>query len=320
MLQYYQLSALPTHDANKCKQEWSEEGHLDLMRENSITKSIVSISSPGVHLVPGDDAASRTLARRCNEFASELSQRRPEQFAFWASLPLPNVPDSLAEITYAFDTLHAYGVAIETNHGGIYLGDAVFDSVFDELNRRAATVFIHPTTPCMNHSPLQDGDSHHHTAVSFLPQFPSPLMEFLFDTARAVLNLFASGTIQRCPNITFVIPHAGGTLPLLIQRFSAFATTLLRSDFDLSRDVIKETFKRQFYFDLAGFVFPDQIHAILRLVGPERLLYGSDYPFTPAPAVAKLIGAMSGGLLDIYPDESVRRAIYSRNAERLLHG
>ena len=145
-------------------------------------------------------------------------------------------------------------------------------------------------------------------------------MEFLFDTARAVLSLFASGTIHRCPNITFVIPHAGGTLPLLIQRFSTFATTFLRPEFDLSQDVIKETFKRQFYFDLAGFVFPDQIHAILRFVGSQNLLYGSDYPFTPAPLVANLVDVMRTGLLDVFPDENARKAIYSGNAERLLLG
>lgn len=313
------LSPFHTHKANKHEQEWSEEGHLKLMRDNSITKSIISISSPGVRLNHSDDAASRTLARRCNEYASELTKRRPEQFAFWASLPLPNVPDSLAEIAYAFDTLHAHGVAVETNHG-VYLGDPSLDAVFDELNKRAATVFIHPTTPCVSHSPLHDEDSHYHTAITFLPQFPNPLMEFLFDTARAVLNLFASGTIHRCPNITFVIPHAGGTLPLLIQRFSAFATAFLRLEFDLGQDIIRETFKKQFYFDLAGFVFPDQIHAILRFVGPQRLLYGSDYPFTPAPLVANLGGTMRSGLLDVFPDGSVRNAIYSGNAKRLLNG
>lgn len=67
-------------------------------------------------------------------------------------------------------------------------------------------------------------------------------------------------------------------------------------------------------------MFPDQIHAILRFVGSQRLLYGSDYPFTPAPLVANLVEAMRTGLLDVFPDESDREAIYSGNAERLLLG
>jgi predicted TIM-barrel fold metal-dependent hydrolase len=301
-------------------QEWSEESHLELMQDNSITKSRISISSPGVHLIPGDHALSHELARQCNDFAHDLVKRRPQEFGFWASLPLPDVEGSLEEISYASDVLHANGIAIETNYYGVYLGHPSLDAIFNELNRRKATLFIHPTTPCVKHPHSSRSGGRDHTAATPLSQFPSPLMEFLFDTTRALIKLFASGTIVRCPNITFVIPHAGGVLPSLVQRFSAFAGGIMHSEIDLSRRVIKETLERQFYFDLAGFPFPDQIHGLLRFVGPEKLLYGSDYPFTPRPVVARLAETMSIGLEDIFPDEPTRRGIYSGNARKLLSG
>jgi predicted TIM-barrel fold metal-dependent hydrolase len=292
---------------------WSEEAHVTMMEDLSITKSVLSISSPGVYLYPGDHEASRRLTRQCNEFAADIVRRRPDQFAFWAALPLPDVAGTLLEIPYALETLHAAGFALETNHHGTYLGDPIFDAVFTELNRRKATVFIHPTTPCIKHA-----GSHDHTAVTVLSQFPNPMFEFMFDTARAIINLFLSGTIKRCPDITFVIPHAGGAIPPVIERFCSFATDILGLEVETNSKIVKETFLRQFYFDLAGFPFPDQIHGLLRFVEPQKLLYGSDYPFTPAKGVAALAKKMHIGLEDLFSDDSVRRGVYAGNAKRLL--
>jgi predicted TIM-barrel fold metal-dependent hydrolase len=298
------------------KQAWSEDAHLDMMRDNSITKSILSISSPGVSLASNDRAFNRNLARQCNDFASSLVQRQSERFGFWASLPLPDVEGTLAEISYVIHSLNSTSFTMETNQHGTYLGDPSLDAVFNELNRVKATVFIHPTTPCFkNHG---DGTGHGHTAVTFLPQFPNPLMEFMFDTARCLISLFHSGTLARCPDITFVVPHAGGALSPVLQRFCTFATKMMRSELDLSARTVKETFRKQFYFDLAGTPFPDQIHGLLRIVGPERLLYGSDYPFTPAQMVAELREVMTLNLEELFKDKAVRQGIYSGNAKRLL--
>src|SRR5689334_2452781 len=107
-----------------------------MMRQANITKSILSITSPGTHLVPGDDALARNITRRCNEFAADLKRRHPDKFGFWASLPLPDVEGSLAEIEYALDTLNADGVAVLTNAHGVYLGDKILDPIFEALNYR----------------------------------------------------------------------------------------------------------------------------------------------------------------------------------------
>jgi len=295
-------------------QEWDEDTHLEFMRDAFISKSIISISSPGVSLYLGDKMSNSELARKCNNFADALMNRYPEKFGFWASLPLPDVEDSLAEIAYCTNHLKPAGFALETNHQGTYLGDPSLDPVFAELNRIKAKVFIHPTTPCCKHI----GDNDSYKPITFLPKFPNPMFEFMFDTARALINLFSSGTISRCPDITFVIPHAAGALPPILQRFSSISNMLMRSELDLSNKALKETFRKQFFFDLAGFPFPDQIHGLLRIVGPERLLYGSDYPFTPALGVKMLAVEMKGGLEEIFEDEAVREGIYKGNAERLL--
>lgn len=283
------------------------------MKELNISRSIISISSPGTYLIQSDDviarAAARKLTRQCNDYAAELSSEHPSSIGFWGSLPLPDVPGALEEIQYIFNDLRADGVTLKTNHHGIYLGDHSLGLVFDELNRRHAKVFIHPTTPCIR-------SSHGLASAATLPQFPSPMFEFMFDTARAVINLFMSGTIARCPNITFIIPHAGATIPPIIERFTSFAS-IIGGDKNLTSQVIKDTFAKQFYFDLAGFPFPDQILGLLRHVGAEKLLYGSDYPFTPDSVVKALARTMTVEMKSIWSEDE-RRAVRVGNARKLL--
>jgi predicted TIM-barrel fold metal-dependent hydrolase len=290
---------------------WTEEAHLHMMETTNITKSIISITSPGTHLVPNNNALARKLTRYCNEFASELKHRSPSKFGFWASLPMPDVPGSLDEITYALDTLHADGFTMETNHHGTYLGDKSLDPIFAELNRRKAIIFIHPTTPC-----LPNGGE---KAIP-LPQFPRPMFEFLFDTARAVMNLFLSGTVAACPNITFIVPHVGGALPPLINRFATIPTVLSLPGVDthVNPTWVKERLNSQFYFDTAGWAFPEQIQGLLPYVTVERMLYGSDFPYTPLKAVQVLSADHDKYLKDVFPERADQEALCTGNARKLL--
>ncbi|BCS23923.1 amidohydrolase family protein [Aspergillus puulaauensis] len=288
---------------------WSEEDHLKLMAQANITKSILSISSPGTYLVPGDDHQARFLSRECNKFAADLKRRHPDRFGFWAALPLPDVEGSLLELAYALDHLNADGVAVFTNSRGTYLGDESLDPVFQELNRRNATVFVHPTSPCM-----PDGQS----PAAPLTRYPNPMFEFFFDSARAVINLFLSETTANFTDITYIISHAGGALPPTIERFTSFASSILGLPFEINSDVVKEAFARQFYFDLAGFAFPDQVYGLLRYVDASRIVYGSDYPYTPASGVLSIANTINENIGEAFPRRKDRQAIFTGNAQRIL--
>jgi predicted TIM-barrel fold metal-dependent hydrolase len=282
-----------------------------MMLKANITKSILSITSPGTHLVPGDDALARKITRQCNEFAADLKRRHPDKFGFWASLPLPDVDGSLAEIGYALDTLKADGVAVLTNVHGFYLGNAVLDPIFEALNKRNATIFIHPTSPC-----IQNGNMSQ--PVAPLTQYPNPMFEFFFDTARAVINMFVSGTIDRSPNVTIILSHAGGAVTPLVDRFTQFATSILGLPVQISTESVKKAFQSQFFFDLAGFVFPDQIQGLLSYVDESRILYGSDYPYTPEAGVLGLAEVMNQEVPQVFKGLGAQKAIYKGNAINIL--
>lgn len=278
------------------------------MDKLNIKQSILSITSPGTHLKAGDFELARQVTRETNDEVARICSRFPERFKFFASLPLPNVEGSLREIDRALD-LGACGFALMTNAQGYYLGDSRFDPVFAKLNERNALIFMHPTQCCSLENPEADWP---------LAQYPAPIMEYFFDTTRAVVNLLLSGTVTKYGNLTFLVSHCGATLPPLVERFSTFSTRLLKDSASLSSEQAKELFRTRFYFDLAGMPFPDQIHGFLRMSDPSRLLYGSDYPYTPDKFVEELSQTMDQNLQDLF-DEGTREKIYSGNAKGLLN-
>ncbi|KAK4979548.1 hypothetical protein LTR66_010451 [Elasticomyces elasticus] len=299
--------------------EWSPEVHLALMSRIGISRSILSISTPGVHLDYSDPRHAVQLARQCNAYAAKLKHDHPEKFGFWAALPLPNIEGALDEISQALEE-GADGFCLMTNYHGHYLGDKTFDSVFKALNERKATIFIHPTTPCMACSPDDIANGVPPIkAAPFSGRYPNPMLEFFFDTARVVANLFLSGTVSRYRDITIILPHLGGASTPLLSRFAGFSTLVPGPWIGVGEDELRELLNKRFYFDLAGFPFPSQIVGLVKGagVGPDRLLYGSDFPYAKADGVAMLADTMDQGVKEMFSEEEVKN-IYGENARRLL--
>jgi predicted TIM-barrel fold metal-dependent hydrolase len=298
-------------DGMKAVPTWSEEEHLAMMDSLNIAKAYLSITSPGTHLVQGDHVLARRITRECNEAAASFKKRLPDRIGFFASTPLPDVAGTLEEIDVAFDKhgggLDADGVVLETNHHGVYLGDPEFEAVMAALNEKKAVVFIHPTTPCFSNG---------HAATP-LPKYPQPMLEFFFETARAAANLFLTGTVSRYPNITYILSHCGGALPPMIRRICGAGRIMGLAD-DVTPEKVKGQLNSQFYFDTAGWPFPEQIHGLLQHVTPERILYGTDFPWTPIGFVTELSQDHDRYIPATFPDRKDQEDICFRNARRLL--
>jgi 6-methylsalicylate decarboxylase len=269
--------------------QWSADGALAMMDRVGIATGMLSVSSPGIHF--GNDARARSLARSVNEFAARTIGEHRGRFGGFASLPLPDVDGALQEIAYALDTLKLDGVVMLTNFNGVYLGDKRLDPVFDELNRRGAVVFIHPTSPiCWQQSALG---------------YPRPMIEFTFDSTRAVVNLIFSGTTTRCPKVRFIVPHAGGTLPFLARRIAMFTRGLTAGGTPIG----VEEHLRRLYYDLAGSPGSNALAPLLEMTERTHILYGSDYVHTPEAVVsAHLNELLSSKLLSADDFRAIARS------------
>jgi predicted TIM-barrel fold metal-dependent hydrolase len=255
---------------------WSTADHLAAADELGIATTMLSISSPG--LLVSDDARDAVgLARRINEQGADLVRDHPRRFGLFASLPLPDVDAALTELTRAYDDLGVDGVSLLTNYAGQYLGDARLEPLFAELSRRRAVVALHPTSPAG------------WELVSFGRSRGT--VEFMFDTARAVFNLILSGTLDRHPGVTLIVPHGGGVIPLLAERVDRS-----REFGEPSRVDVFAALAGLLY-DLAGGVVPRQLPALLSIAAPTQLVFGSDFPFSPLSFVASAANAVASAPL-----------------------
>ena len=280
--------------------DWSIADHEQLMVETGVRRALLSISSPGVYF--GDQDAAVSLSRHVNEYAAAVSREKPSKFGFFASLPLPDVEAATDEAAYAIDTLGAAGVVLLTNTAGRYLGDPALNSLWDLLDRRQAVAFVHPTSPP--------------NAAAIKLDLPRPMLEFMFETTRTVTDVMVAGVVDRYPGVRFVIPHCGAALPILADRIELIRGMLSASMGRPAGPSSTREQLRQFWFDLAGTPLPAQAAAITAAVGSDRILYGSDCCWTPAPMVVNQVSALDAGASAVLGSDW--RELTTANAERLL--
>jgi predicted TIM-barrel fold metal-dependent hydrolase len=289
-------AGLSRPDGIKAVPPWSAEEALATMDRLEVTRSYVSISSPGVHF--GDDAAAAALARRCNEEAAELAVRHPLRFGWFASVPLPDADAAVVEAEHALHRLGADGIVVETNARGQYLGDPALEPLYALAAARRVPVFVHPTTPF----------EAEHLALGY----PRPMLEFLFETTRSITDLVLSGVLARHPELRVIVPHAGAALPILANRIELLLPILAEGG--ATPPSMREAL-RSLHFDLAGAPVRELLDALLSVADPDRIHYGSDYPFTPPDACVRLAERLDA--TDQLTPE-LRSKIDSSNAEALF--
>jgi len=272
---------------------WSREQDIEAMDKSGVTASILSLpSTPGTWF-DGDAQNAHDMARLCGDFAAEMVREKPGRYGLFAPLSMLNVDATLKEIEYAFDTLKADGVNLQTNYGDKWLGDPSYQPILEELNRRKAVVFVHPlVASCCGR--LSIG--------AF-----SAVIEVPHDTTRTIVSLLLSGTFTRMRDIKWLFSHAGGTIPMLAGRIEAFFDRAGNLD-RFAPDGIEAEFRR-LYYDTANATHPAAIAALTSLIPMSQITYGSDYPYFPLDQIENLRRNLPS------PDVA---AISSGNALRLL--
>ena len=287
---------------------WNANKALKVMNKYGISKSILSISAPGVYFKDKNLELAKDLSRQTNEICTRLIEDHPDKFGAFATLPLPDVDASIEELKYALKKLKLDGVVLLTNYDGFYLGDPLFDKLFIELNRQKAVVFIHPATP--------PGFEQSHLG------FPEAMMDVCFDTTRTTFSMIINGVTKRYPDIRFILSHAGGTVPYTAARLSILSSLFeglggagpyiaeganifthlipkLKEDFP---DQLKlylnfkenmpegpKVYLKKFYYDTALSASPHAFACLQTLVDTTQIVFGSDYIWATEPAVPATI-------------------------------
>jgi len=264
---------------------WTPEAAVRFMDKFGIQAQVVSLSEPGLRFLPDADSRHQ-MARQINDYIRQSLIGAPaysnlyRRFGGFASLPLGRADDpqevalSAQEALRALNVLGLDGVGLYSNYNGIYLGDPRLDPLMRTLDNLGAMVFIHPVAP-----PAGPDLS--------IPNF---VLEFPFETTRAVTNMLYKGIFLRYPNIRWLLPHAGGTIPFLSYRSALLALNL---------DPRRSSYAKLF-FDTALSAAPPAMAAVRQITEVSHVLLGTDYPYSQLTYALKLPGDPNPELNDSF--------------------
>lgn len=277
---------------------WDLDASLHAMDSAGIGTAVVTAATPVPRYRSRDQHRESLIV--AYEAMAGLVARAPGRFAFFAPLPLDDLELAAWSARYGRDAGAVGMNAMTRDSRGTYLGDPVFDALLSELDTVPTVINLHPTE-LPGSSPLNPA----------LPGVPSFLCDYPLDTTRAAVNMTVHRTLERFPNLSFILPHGGGFLPYIASRFG-FGGSYLDPTVEPAR---VEDYLRRFYYDTAAPMSPASTPTLLAATDPARILYGSDWPAVHADLVAAAASALD---TDSALTPGQRRDINRHNALRLF--
>ena len=271
---------------------WTPQVALGEMDRNGIETAVCSVSSPGVWF--GEVQQARRLARSCNDYMAAMVRDYPGRFGMFAALPLRDVEGSLIELAYSLDVLKADGIGLVTSYGDKWITDPTFAPVFQELNRRKAVVYVHPTAPSC--------------CQRLLAGMPAVLLEYPIDTSRVILHWIITRSPSTYPDLRMIFSHSGGLLLAGLGRLQVLVQT--QPDFKLPSDLAAQIAK--LFFEISSSADKATMDLLRSYVPTSQILLGTDSPIGNDMA----LNLAHFEHLRLSPAE--RRAIERGNALRLL--
>jgi aminocarboxymuconate-semialdehyde decarboxylase len=232
---------------------------IEDMDRVGIDVEVVSLSTPNVFFAEGK--AQPDVAKMMNDAYADLVTRYPKRFKAFASMPMDAPDAALEELHRSIDKLKLNGVILLSNIRGAALTDIRYRPFFEEANRMKLCIFLHPMLPVAS-EPFKD-------------YVLGPIIGFPFDTTLAVARMCYDGMFREFPDIKWIIGHAGGAVPFLMERIDSgyrdFAETKQKID------QLPSVYLKRLYYDCVTFN-PYNLHMLRDEMGTDHMLMGSDYP------------------------------------------
>ncbi|WP_067723188.1 amidohydrolase family protein [Nocardia yamanashiensis] len=258
----------------------------------------IQVLSAAPQLPYGADRAKAVAAARfVNDQYARLVALYPERFLAFAATPMPHVEESIAEMGRALDELGMAGVVMNTTVLNRALVEPEFTPIFEELNRRAAVLYLHPAGNSACSPLIRDYQ------MTWMAGAP------IEDTI-SVLQLILRGIPLRYPDIRIINSHLGGALPMLLQR----ADNQYRWESPQSPE-LPSTVARLMWYDTVGHGHLPALRAALDSFGADRLLLGTDFPYENGKIFARAVSYLSDPTIP----PAAAQAMLEGNAAQLFH-
>jgi aminocarboxymuconate-semialdehyde decarboxylase len=228
-------------------------------KQIGVTHSMIS-PIPQLFLYDFPVEISTEMSRVYNRALSQLVHETPEKLSAVGTVPLTH-PDKAAEILTEAMSSGLKGAIIGPGVDGHMLSDDFFQPFFEEANRLGAILFIHPLL-------CED------------PRLKRRMMPNLigvpWETTVCATDLLLSGIVDKYPDVKILFAHGGGFLPYQIGRLDKGYEQWKMVSSNLQAP--PSEYVKRFWYDTVLWN-PDSIDFLVKTVGEDRVVAGSDYPF-----------------------------------------
>lgn len=277
---------------------WSDiDAQLKMMDEAGITKAVLSYPTSDAHLKLGSISK---VAHVYNDSVGKIIKRYPGRFIGAAILPIDNGQDMLDEIKRATEELGFKALSLASSYNGKYLDDEIFVHVYKKATEKNIPIFIH--------SQIVNPIGFERVKDPLL----TPVIEYVFDTTICVGKLLMADILREFTGVKFIFAHFAGVIPFLTHRFDATYQMLRGINFVKDLKGNPSEYLKNIYVDTSGDTKITNFQAALELLGPEHILWGSDWP--AKKDIAGAINAVNN--LDISQND--KSDILGGNLEKII--
>ncbi|MGW7532847.1 amidohydrolase family protein [Amycolatopsis sp. NPDC054798] len=243
------------------------DGRLADMDEQGIDVAVLSLSTPGVQNLPAADAVP--VAREANDALAEIVAANPERFQAFATLPTSS-PEAAAEELERAVTLGFRGAMLYGRTGEKLADAPEFDDLYGTAERLRVPLHFHPQAPVRA---VQEA------YYSGLPNgvgaaLATAGLGWYYDLGVQYLRMIFSGVFDRHPGLQVIAGHWGEVILFYLDHVG-----FLQEMAGL-RQPLADYFRQNFWVAGSGTVSERYLRWAAEVVGTERMLYSTDYPYT----------------------------------------
>ncbi len=275
------------------------EARLESLKERGIDLQLVG---PPPRLISNRNKVLNVeFCRLLNKNTAELVEESGGRLGGMAVPALGEPGKAAEELRRSVGEYGFKGATIGTSAGGRVLDSPEFEPLFAMIEKLGLLVFMHSTPGALN-------DALNDYTLRTLVGFP-------FETTLTVSRLIFSGMLERHPNFHLVLSHGGGTLPYLQGRLNrGYFAPKYEYNAACHANISKPPgeYFRQLYFDTCV-LSPKSLRFLVEVVGSDRVMFGSDFPFEIGDAE----GALAIPAIKEMPEETQEK-IMGNNAAAIL--
>lgn len=243
---------------------------LALMDETGLDIQVLSLTTPALHEL---GRSGIDLARRANDAVAATIARRPDRFQGLAALPLGNADEAALELERCVRTLGFKGTMLCGRVGDCNLDHPDLAPVFEAASALRVPILLHPRTPAMSvRSSYYSG---------FTPQvdatFATYGLGWHYDAGIQFIRLVLSGTFDRLPGLQMILGHWGEVVLFYVERLAAMDRV------SGLQHPIAHYLRRNLYVTASGMFSPAYLARAAAIVGTDRMLFSTDYPYQYRP-------------------------------------